>query len=250
LKKTDVIKLIQISDCHLGSKENFVSNGINTYDSLMRVLKEVKKNFEPTLLIVTGDISASGTKMSYELFSDMMDKESLPYRWLPGNHDDINLKKSTIYQKFIRAEEQKNWVVISLISSSLESDGGFLCKNEIDKLEFLLKKYKERYILLFVHHRPTSINSKWLDKHRITNNPKLKQILARYPNVKGIFTGHVHQERTTYWGNLIVYSTPSTCYQFVKDIDNFEISSDGPGYRWINLRSDGVMATGVNYLES
>ena len=103
---------------------------------------------------------------------------------------------------------------------------------------------------MFVHHRPTSINSKWLDKHRITNNPKLKQILARYPNVKGIFTGHVHQERTTYWGNLIVYSTPSTCYQFVKDIDNFEISSDGPGYRWINLRSDGVMATGVNYLES
>ena len=250
MKKTDVIKLIQISDCHLGPKKNFVSNGVNTYDSFKKVLREVKKKFGSSLIIISGDISASGTKASYQLFSDTMDKEFSSYRWLPGNHDDIKLMNDIISQQFVRVEKRENWIIISLISCDPKNVEGFLAKNEIEQLEFLLKKYKDHYILLFVHHRPTSINSKWLDEHQITNSDKLKKILSGYSNVRGIFTGHVHQERATNWGNLIVYSAPSTCYQFVKDIDCFELSTDGPGYRWIDLKSDGVVVTGVNYLKS
>jgi Icc protein len=250
LKKTDVVNLIQISDCHLGSKKGFVSNGVNTYDSFKKVLCEIKKKFGSSLIIISGDISASGAKASYQLFSDTMDKECISYRWLPGNHDDLHLMSNIISQQFIRVEKHENWVIVSLISSYSKNVEGFLAKNEIEELEFLLKKYKDRYILLFVHHPPAPINSKWLDEHRITNSGKLKTILSGHPNVKGIFTGHVHQERATDWGNSIVYSTPSTCYQFVKDIDYFEISSDGPSYRWIDLKSDGVIVTGVNYLKS
>ena len=115
-------------------------------------------------------------------------------------------------------------------------------KNEIEELKLVLKKYQNHFILIFVHHPPVRINSKWLDEHCITNSDQLEEILSGYSNVRGIFTGHVHQERTTNWNNLLVYSSPSTCYQFVSDIQHFQLSTDAPGYRWINLHSDGFLS--------
>ena len=250
MKRADIVRLIQITDCHLGSKKTFVSQGVNTYKSFLKVLNDVATRCAPSLIFISGDISSSGTKSSYQLFSDAMESLFIPYRWLPGNHDDFELMNTIIPQPFIRVEKHSNWVIISLVSSDPKKTPGLLAKNEIEELKLILKKYQNHFILIFVHHPPVRINSKWLDEHCITNSDQLEEILSGYSNVRGIFTGHVHQERTTNWNNLLVYSSPSTCYQFVSDVQHFQLSTDAPGYRWINLHSDGFMDTGVNYLKS
>ncbi|MFT7266969.1 MAG: Icc protein [Porticoccus sp.] len=245
-----MVRLVQITDCHLGAEKNFISHGVNTYESFSKVLHEIATKLPPSLIIASGDISSSGEERSYQLFSDAMESSLIPYRWLPGNHDDFLMMNNIIVQPFVRVEKQENWAVISLVSADPGSVAGVLAQNEIEQLRGLLKNCQNYFVLLFVHHHPVSINSRWLDEHCISNNRQFEEILAQYDNVRGIFTGHVHQERVTNWNELLVYNTPSTCFQFVSDAERFQLNEKAPGYRWIELHPDGFFDTGVNYLET
>lgn len=84
-----MVRLVQITDCHLGAEKFFISHGVNTYESFSKVLHEISTKSPPSLIIASGDISSSGEKCSYQLFSDVMESSLIPYRWLPGNHDDF-----------------------------------------------------------------------------------------------------------------------------------------------------------------
>ena len=244
------MRLVQITDCHLGAEKNFILHGINTYESFSRVLHEISNKFLPSLIIASGDISSSGEGRSYQLFSDVMESSLIPYRWLPGNHDDFLMMNNIIAQPFVRVEKQENWAIVSLVSADPENISGVLAKEEIEQLRSSLNNCQNYFVLLFVHHHPVSINSRWLDEHCISNNQQFEEILAQYDNIKAIFTGHVHQERTTTWNDLLVYNTPSTCFQFANEAEDFQLDKKAPGYRWIELYPDGLFDTGVNYLDT
>ena len=244
-----MVRIVQITDCHLGTEKNFVSHGINTYESFSSVLHDIKEKCTPSLVIVSGDISSSGKKSSYQIFSDAMQSSLIDYRWLPGNHDNFALMSRVISQPFVRVEKKENWVIVSLISADPKSAAGRLMKDEIENLRSLLQEYQSYFILLFVHHHPVSINSKWLDEHCISNSFEIEKILAEHENVKAVFNGHVHQEKAANWNNIPVYSTPSTCYQFAGNIEYFQLENKAPGYRWIELYPNGHFDTGVCYLK-
>ncbi len=44
-------------------------------------------------------------------------------------------------------------------------------------------------------------------------------------------------------------STPSTCAQFLPNSDDFALDSRPPGYRWLELSSDGSISTRVLWVE-
>jgi Icc protein len=66
--------------------------------------------------------------------------------------------------------------------------------------------------------------------------------------VRAVITGHVHQHCDALWGQLPVYSTPSSCVQFKQHSEDFALSEQPPGYRWLDLHSDGTVHTGVEFL--
>ncbi|MCY1185550.1 3',5'-cyclic adenosine monophosphate phosphodiesterase CpdA [compost metagenome] len=40
-------------------------------------------------------------------------------------------------------------------------------------------------------------------------------------------------------------ATPSTCIQFAARSEDFQVSEEHPGYRWLRLHADGRLETGV-----
>ena len=62
-------KLLQITDCHLGSEPHTSLLGMDTDLGLHDVLTELSRNENPDMLLVTGDISNDGGPISYARFS-------------------------------------------------------------------------------------------------------------------------------------------------------------------------------------
>ena len=40
-------------------------------------------------------------------------------------------------------------------------------------------------------------------------------------------------------------ASPSTCIQFAPGSEDFNVSTEAPGYRWLRLHADGRLETGV-----
>ena len=81
--------LVQLSDSHLFAEADAVLLGMNTRDSLQRVIDLVREQ-QPRidLLLATGDLSQDGTLASYQQFREMTAPFGVPARWIPGNHDE------------------------------------------------------------------------------------------------------------------------------------------------------------------
>tara|TARA_R110000822_G_scaffold187752_18_gene326794 strand:+ start:6486 stop:7304 length:819 start_codon:yes stop_codon:yes gene_type:complete len=244
-----IAHIVQLSDCHLGGDRSFTLAGINTFHSFSHTLSEVEgRDPTPDLVAVTGDIASDGNQQTYQLFFEAMVGSQLPYAWLPGNHDDFSLMKTSALPSFKRLVELEHWVAIFLVSAVPGRVYGELAEAELKELAELLALHEDKNVVLFIHHPPTPVGCKWLDQQSIVNSDKLAELMAPYKNVRAIFSGHVHQENESDWQGVPVYSTPSSCFQFASNSDTFELSDLPPGYRWIDLYPDGRIETGVERL--
>ena len=57
--------------------------------------------------------------------------------------------------------------------------------------------------------------------------------------------GHIHQEYERRRNSVVYLGSPSTCIQFHPTNNEFALDHCNPGYRWLELFSDGVIKTGV-----
>ena len=84
--------LVQLSDSHLFAEEDGRLLGMNTADSLQRVIERVLEE-QPhiDLVLATGDLSQDGSVESYERFRDLCAVIPADSRWFPGNHDEVQV---------------------------------------------------------------------------------------------------------------------------------------------------------------
>lgn len=243
----EVSRIIQITDLHLGPTADFRLAGVCTLDSFREVLAWVKRETFPLhMVMVTGDIAAEGVAQAYQLFTEHMQATTLPYAWLPGNHDDFQVMQESVSSApYWPLLEVAGWNLISLNSAEVGKVAGRLDREELGFLETVLQRNPDTPTVIFMHHPPWPVEAAWLDRHRVADAGELASILADATNVKAIFTGHVHQDFTGQWAGIPVYCTPSTCFQFARKTENFQLSTEPPAYRWIDLCSNGSLQTEI-----
>ncbi len=79
------VRLVQLSDSHLFADADGSLLGMNTHDSLQRVVERVLAEQERVdLVLATGDLSQDGTEESYHQFRRMTAAIAAPARWLAG----------------------------------------------------------------------------------------------------------------------------------------------------------------------
>ena len=71
-------------------------------------------------------------------------------------------------------------------------------------------------------------------------------MIDRYPQVKAILCGHIHQDLDRTYHGVRVLATPSTCIQFMPDSDDFALDHNNPGWRYLELTKDGRIITSVH----
>ena len=82
------VKIVQITDCHLGHLPGTALLGMDTDHSLQSVVNLVKEErAQIDLILGTGDLSDQGANAAYHRLKDYFGQLTQNSFWLPGNHD-------------------------------------------------------------------------------------------------------------------------------------------------------------------
>ena len=151
----------------------------------------------------------------------------------------------------MRAQQVGQWQLVLLNSQIPGEVGGELGQQELHWLETCLEDAasKQLYTLICLHHQPVAIGSAWIDQQQVTDSDAFFALVDRFPLVRGILWGHVHQEYDTVRNGVRLMSTPSSCIQFEPRCENFKVDAQAPGYRWLELQANGAIETVVCRVE-
>jgi Icc protein len=246
------LRLVQISDTHLGEEPNSELLGMDTDASLEHVLQMLQQHPEqPDLILVTGDIGDNGTLAAYERFHARMGALNIPSLWLVGNHDMASRLRNVVGDgpELTRRLQLGGWQILMLETAVPGQVGGALPESEMAFLRHSLAATPEIPTLIALHHQPVAVGSAWLDEQQVQNGEAFLALLADYPQVKAVVWGHVHQDFEREINGARFMSAPSTCVQFAPQQEDFKVDDLPPGLRWIDLMSDGSITTEVQRLE-
>jgi Icc protein len=250
----DTIRVAQITDTHLKAFAGGKLLGLDTDYSLQAIVDLVRREFpQPDLLLGTGDLADSGVADAYRRLQAYFDQVTTEHYWLPGNHDLRDVMLSVAGEERLPGELRVGCWQILLLDSQLEGEvGGHLGEAELARLDAALAAAQDAglYSLVCLHHQPVHIGCAWLDEQMVSDAPAFFRILERYPRVRGVLWGHVHQEFEQRRGDLTLLCTPSTCVQFLPDQVDFALDTRAPGYRWLELTAQGEIISGVSRAES
>tara|TARA_R110002072_G_scaffold199743_3_gene357472 strand:+ start:7709 stop:8548 length:840 start_codon:yes stop_codon:yes gene_type:complete len=247
----EIVRVVQLTDTHLCKALGGTLLGMDTDHSLQAVIDLVKKERSTVdLLLATGDLSDGGAPEAYDRLQGYLNQLTEANYWLPGNHDSRPAMEAVADSSASLCGEIRvsRWQVLLLDSQITGQVGGGLGEEELAFLDQSLKaaQTEELYTLVCLHHQPVKIGSEWLDEQMVADAGAFFDVLDRYEGVKGVLWGHVHQEIDCLRNGVRLLASPSTCVQFAAGCENFEADKQPPGYRWLQLRSDGQIETGVS----
>ncbi|NNF50963.1 MAG: 3',5'-cyclic-AMP phosphodiesterase [Gammaproteobacteria bacterium] len=246
------LRLVQFTDPHLFADRRGEMRGVNTYDSLNKVLDAARRDhWTPDAVLVTGDIAQDESRAGYRVFRELFDPLSLPVLCLPGNHDDPKFMREELKDPFIVTRDVMfdSWCLPLLSTYVRGTAAGEISRDSLKRLAAALSANEEKHVLICLHHQPVPVGSKWLDGVGLRNPEDLFSVIDKFENVRGILWGHVHQEFDAERKGVRLMASPSTCRQFLPDSDQFALDDGPPGYRWLRLGPDGKIETGVVYVD-
>ena len=244
--------LLHLTDTHLFADAGKSLKGIRPHDSFTAVLSEARRRFpKPDGIILGGDMAQDESAETYRRIADMLNGWHAPFMLTPGNHANIGelhsalipaLMKNSGYTDDLRLG---NWQVIAMNSSLDGSIAGRLHADELERLEQLLVRGQNEHVLVALHHHPIEIDSRWLDEIGLLNSGRFWDVIKEHDRVKAVLCGHIHQELDVEYNGVRVLGTPSTCFQFRPGEEDFRMDNLSPGFRWLELKEDGAIDTGV-----
>ncbi len=241
--------IAQITDTHLFAEVEPSVFGVTTYKSLLAVVEKLRTlQPRPDILLLTGDLSQDESSQSYDRLTRLIAPLNIPAYWLPGNHDNLQVMEQVL-QSPINATKSFHaggWNFILLSSLIPGCVHGEISKQSLEWLELQLEQNPNFHTLVALHHPPCSINSDWMDNINLRNYEEFLAIVDRYPQIKLVIFGHIHQEFDTQRGKVRYLGSPSTCVQFQPQSKEFAIDKQAqPGFRLINLFNDGTYNTEI-----
>lgn len=243
------VLLVQLSDSHLFADAAGKLLGMDTQDSLQRVIERVlQEQPQIDLVLASGDLSQDGSAESYQRFREATAVIPAPARWFPGNHDEVPAMQAACHGSDLLdpVVDLGNWRVTLLDSSIPGAVPGYLSDQQLALLERALSEAPERHHLICLHHHPVSIGCKWMEPIGLRNPDALFAVLERFSQVRAVLWGHIHQELDQQRGPIRLLASPSTCVQFAPGSEEFQVDKTAPGYRWLRLFDDGRLETGVS----
>lgn len=244
-------KVIQVTDTHLFQNRDQELKGVNTYETLSKVLDHVfSHQQEADALVLTGDLSQDETMESYILLKELLYSTSIPIYAIPGNHDNLEYMLQYLAGNNYHVNTDfviGNWRWLMLNTQVIGKEHGRLGVEQLDEL--LVKISQGGYFnIVAMHHPPVAIGSSWIDNMACTDGSDFISEISKY-GVKSVVCGHVHQTFDQMFDGVRVLTSPSTCIQFKPATTRYEIDLAQPGYRVLDLKDTGQLSTQVIRVE-
>ena len=243
------LRVLHFTDTHIYADAAHLFARIDTQLSFLATRDKalsLTRNYD--LILVTGDLAAEAEEPAYRWLAEQLSIFELPIYCLPGNHD-VN----TVMEPLVKAagwyfggnHTVGGWHIILLDTCVQDAAHGCLNAAEIERLDIALAQHSQLPTLVCLHHHPVPMMSAWMDTMQLHNADEFWQVIAKYPQVRIVLWGHVHQNFDTYRNGVRLLATPSTCVQFAARSVNFAIDSLTPGFRYLQLLPSGGLDTVV-----
>jgi len=243
-----------LTDPHLFASADGDLRGTVTADSLQRVLDHYQaSDWRAHRALVTGDLIQDDSAEAYERFRNLLLPLKLRTHCIPGNHDMRDLMQAVCGRppfSYCAYEEIGDWLLVGLDSCLDGSAGGEVAAAELDRLSAIVTRSEARHVMVFLHHPPIPMGSKWLDSVSLRNGDEVLEKLRNINRMRVVTFGHVHQEYDDNYEGIRILATPSTCRQFLPGSDVFAVDENPPAYRRITLKTDGDIDTEVVWVSA
>jgi Icc protein len=227
-----MLQLIHFSDTHLGPTREFSLRNINPYKRTLQLLEAIGElDFEPDLLVHTGDVTDDPSPEAYQLAAEALASLKPPLYFTTGNHDDARLIKQHLplspYTPLVDDDDRLAYYwdaghlrFYCLDAKVPQEDGphGTIPQNQLDALRENIASHELPYAV-FLHFPPFRLGSIWMDaKLILTNGQDLHDILKesspdRY-RIRGVFFGHTHRSIQLYREGILYSGVASPAFQF------------------------------------
>jgi 3',5'-cyclic AMP phosphodiesterase CpdA len=218
----------QISDAHYTLIKANTSYRLNAESEnlLIDAINQINMTPDINFVMFSGDMINRARKEELYSFIDIANTLKYPWYAIFGNHD-INIggylskkKCSQIlsennptlkdynkpYYSFVPKKGFKVIALDTVIDTKITTNGE-IDKEQLKWLDKELSKSKNDVVLIFMHVpavEPFSSSS-----HKLLNDDEFLNILSKYKNPIGVFSGHYHATKIIPRGNIIFVSTPS-----------------------------------------
>ncbi|MEC9095541.1 MAG: phosphodiesterase [Planctomycetota bacterium] len=245
-------QIVQITDIHLVGDAGPLLLEHDTRAAFFRIKDYLSQHHaDCERLIVTGDLAHDEGEQVYQELFDALAPWHDRLRVIPGNHD-ARLPMQKVFAPIIRddresvsfLDELNGWTLIgldTLIEGAVEGD---LAGEQWTWLRETVSA-ATRPVAIFMHHPPVFVGSRWVDELSLNSLGVFSNLVEEFEQIKLVVCGHVHQEFSTQIFHADVFTTPSTCVQFKPHSVDFAVDSSAPGFRILNLSSDGTFETEV-----
>lgn len=234
-----MLKIIHISDCHLGDSPHTVYKNINPFQSLNSIKQHIRTHqTNIDVVFATGDLSQTGNVESYQLLSKIFNDWDASLFCIPGNHDNpLIMKRHFDFTPIDQLHTISiNDFLFILINTRVENqEYGCITEIDLNSIDTICSENADKSIAVLIHHPPIKIQSEWMDKIGLSNGDTLMNRLTQQKNIKFLLHGHCHQEIDIQIEKIKILGTPSTCYQFKPRTLTMEIDDAFPAYRVISL---------------
>ena len=244
------MKLIQITDLHVGSENEF-THGVDVRQNFLDILRAAA-SYTPDLVVVSGDLAFDTPDEGvYRWMKAQLDGMGMPYAIIGGNHDNSTLLAQVFGLEHLLTDGDLYYKLVAGGRSLLlmETSSGTVSASQIAWLAHELVQLGGPAVL-FMHHPPILSGVPFIDiNYPLLNMAEVQAVLYLHPYPTAVFCGHYHVEKTICSKNLTVHITPSTYLQIDGRHEEFQIDHYRPALREINLRDDGVVESAVVYYE-
>lgn len=242
-QQTTARHLLQITDLHLRAAADATLMGVDTWHSAEAVLSRALRERRPDALLITGDVAHDPTPDVYERCGRWLAGHyDGPRMVIPGNHDVLAAMGALAGPAVL---ELGAWTVVALDSHVDDEPAACVDEADLAALRAACAAAEGAHILVVTHHPPCVIDAPWLDRDRIQNGGELLEWLSEHTTVRAMVFGHAHQELAFTHRQIRLFGTPSTCIQFEPRSTAFSVDEQKPGYRWLELDTDGSLRTRV-----
>lgn len=249
----DSIRLLQFSDMHLFGDAGGRLRGVACLPALHAAMADAQRRCpSPDAVLLTGDL-VQDDPGGYRWIRHSFGHSKVPVLCLAGNHDlPDHMRAALADPPFIvgGATQFGRWLVVMLNSWMVNSASGSLGAEQLEQLRQTLRSHRNSHVLVCLHHHPITMRSDWLDRVGLNDADEFLQVVREHSNVRGVLWGHVHQSLDSFVYGARFMATPATCAQFLPESNDFALDNRPPGYRVLELKADGSIATEVCWLES
>jgi Icc protein len=246
------MRVLHISDLHVFGDPGGRLRGLDTFNSLARVLEHAFAQAQaPDGILVTGDLAQEGSREAYRRIRSLLVPLGCPVYVVPGNHDCVMTMRKELIAESIKMEafaDVDGWHFVFIDSRVQGRTHGSITDDCLIALANNVDERRNRPTLIAFHHSPI-VNC--LDPGcQLLGAASLLATVQRYDNVRAVLSGHLHHSSMVRLDNIALVSAPATSLQFTHVLDGARTEAGEllnehvrdtslHGYRLVDLSPDG-----------